>query len=184
VSALRDHGSGYHSNILSLPHYPSESETRSCIARIQVPDTELPIVAVHPGWAEQAPEMWWDHAQTAIRAAVRLGNTPSGEIGAIGITYQMHGLVCLDREGNALRPSIIWCDSRAIETGNRLAGLLGTGYCHQHLLNSPGNFTASKLRWVMENEPACYRKIHHIMLPGDYISYRLTGVMNTTLSGL
>jgi xylulokinase len=161
-----------------------DAATGHCLSKAQVPAIEMPIKACHKGWAEQAPEMWWDNARLAVIEAIGRCKVCAMDIAAIGITYQMHGLVCLDREGNPLRPSIIWCDSRAVETGNRLATKLGADYCRNHLLNSPGNFTASKLTWVKENEPELFEKIHRVMLPGDYIAYKLTGEINTTISGL
>ncbi|MBP6977808.1 MAG: FGGY family carbohydrate kinase [Bacteroidales bacterium] len=159
-------------------------ESGMCMARAQTPDQEMPILAPRKGWAEQAPASWWEHAVCAIRQVVSRAGKAAHEIAAIGITYQMHGLVCLDKQRKPLRPSIIWCDSRAVETGNRMADLLGSEYCQQHLLNSPGNFTAAKLKWLMENEPALYDSVRYVMLPGDYIAYRLTGDIRTTVSGL
>ncbi|HNS17303.1 MAG TPA: FGGY family carbohydrate kinase [Bacteroidales bacterium] len=159
-------------------------ESGVCLARSQTPDQEMPIIAPQKGWAEQSPESWLEHAKAAIRHVIlQAGNEAKG-IRAIGITYQMHGLVCLDEAGAPLRPSIIWCDSRAVDTGNRIAEQLGNEYCRMHLLNSPGNFTASKLLWVMVNEPDLFRRIHRIMLPGDYLAFKLTGLMNTTVPGL
>jgi xylulokinase len=148
------------------------------------PDTELPIASPHPGWAEQHPDLWWEHlrlATTRLSAAV---GRRMADISAVGIAYQMHGLVIVDRGGNVLRPSIIWCDSRAVEIGERAFNALGPARCLERLLNSPGNFTASKLRWVRENEPEIYRSIHRALLPGDYIAYRMTGRLTTTPSGL
>ena len=92
------------------------------------------------------------------------------DILAIGISYQMHGLVCVDKQQNVLRPSIIWCDSRAVPYGDKAFRDLGEERCLQSLLNSPGNFTASKLAWVKENEPDLFDKIDKIMLPGDYLA--------------
>ena len=159
-------------------------ETGECRANSQAPESEMPIISINPGWAEQSPEMWWTNTKDAIGQAINKIGTSATAIGAIGITYQMHGLVCIDKNGNALGNSIIWCDSRAVETGNQLARQLGKEYCHEHLLNFPGNFTASKLQWVMDHEPELFEKIHHVMLPGDYIGYRLTGEINTTIGGL
>ncbi|MDD5507083.1 MAG: FGGY family carbohydrate kinase [Bacteroidales bacterium] len=155
-----------------------------CIARAQTPDQEMQILAPRKGWAEQSPESWWEYAVAAIRQVVRQAGKEAEEITAIGITYQMHGLVCVGNDGVPLRNAIIWCDSRAVETGNRMAIKLGREYCQEHLLNSPGNFTAAKLAWLMENEPDVYERIRHVMLPGDYIAYRLTGDIRTTVSGL
>ncbi len=148
------------------------------------PKSEMTIVANHSGWAEQHPELWWDNLKLAIREALSLSNISGKEILAIGISYQMHGLVIVDKAQQVLRPSIIWCDSRATEIGNKAFRDIGNEPCLRTLLNSPGNFTASKLRWVKENEPALYEKIDKIMLPGDYIAMRLTGEVRTTASGL
>ena len=106
------------------------------------------------------------------------------DIKAIGISYQMHGLVCVDKDMKVLRPSIIWCDSRAVPYGEKAFGELGAEKCLSHLLNSPGNFTAAKLAWVKDNEPDVFDKIYKIMLPGDYIAMKLCGTINTTISGL
>jgi xylulokinase len=148
------------------------------------PDSEMTISAPHPGFAEQHPDSWWRELSSALDR-LRTRRAFSGEeVAAIGISYQMHGLVVVDSEGRPLRDSIIWCDSRAVGIGNAAFEALGEGFCLSHYLNSPGNFTASKLGWVRENEPEIYARIHKAMLPGDYISYRLTGKMATTVSGL
>ena len=152
------------------------------VASAQYPPTEMPIDAPRPGWAEQDPDLWWHalhHALGILSERVDLQ-----EVTAIGIAYQMHGLVCVDREGRVLRPAVIWCDSRAVATGERAFHELGSDFCLQHYLNSPGNFTAAKLRWLQEHEPELYGRIHKIMLPGDYLAMRLTGEITTTLSGL
>jgi len=144
----------------------------------------MEILTSKPGWAEQDPEIWWKHAQIAIQAVSSKAGIQTAEIKAIGISYQMHGLVCVDKDLNVLRNSIIWCDSRAVEIGNNAFRELGAQKCLSHLLNSPGNFTASKLKWVKENEPEIFSSIYKIMLPGDYIALRLTGEIHTTISGL
>lgn len=144
----------------------------------------MPIIALYPGWAEQDPEMWWSHTVISIQNCLRKGGIHGENILGIGISYQMHGLVCVDKNQKALRPSIIWCDSRAVEIGNDAFLQLGEKYCHEHLLNSPGNFTASKLKWVKDHEPAIFDQIHKVMLPGDFIAMRLTGEVVTTASGL
>ena len=148
------------------------------------PNTEMPINSPQPGFAEQDPDMWWKELVTATQKLRQHANYKADEIAAIGISYQMHGLVCVDRSLKPLRSSIIWCDSRAVETGNRATSKLGERFCLQHFLNAPGNFTASKLKWVKDNEPAIYDKIHKVMLPGDYIALKLTGEVATTISGL
>ncbi len=151
----------------------------------QYPDAEAPIIAKQPGWAEQEPEMWWDELKQATKRVAEKSGADLKEVKAIGISYQMHGLVCVDKEGNALRPSIIWCDGRAVPYGNAAFEAIGGEQCLSHLLNSPGNFTAAKLAWVKENEPDVYARIHKIMLPGDYIAMKLSGGdMKTTISGL
>lgn len=141
-------------------------------------------MAVKAGWAEQDPQMWWDNAKLSLKKIMADAQVKGEDIKAIGISYQMHGLVCVDKNLQALRPSIIWCDSRAVPYGEKAFRDLGAEQCLGHLLNSPGNFTAAKLAWVKENEPDIYEKIYKVMLPGDYIAMRLSGVANTTVSGL
>lgn len=148
------------------------------------PKNEMTIVAKETGWAEQHPETWWDNLKPAIMEAISLSKIKGQAINAVGISYQMHGLVVTDKHHKVLRPSIIWCDSRAAEIGNKAFNEIGNEKCLQALLNSPGNFTASKLKWVKDNEQALYEKIDKIMLPGDYIAMRLTGDIRTTASGL
>jgi len=148
------------------------------------PKQEMPIKALHPGWAEQDPDIWWNNLKLATKEIISRSDIDAGKIRAIGISYQMHGLVMVDNHYKVLRPSIIWCDSRAVPYGEKAFQELGTNKCLSHLLNSPGNFSAMKLAWVKENEPEIYRKIFKIMLPGDYIAMRMSGVINTTVSGL
>ena len=161
-----------------------DADTGKCAATAFYPEQEAPILAVKAGWAEQDPQMWWENAKLSLKKIMCEANAKADEIAAIGISYQMHGLVCVDKYLNALRPSIIWCDSRAVPYGEKAFRELGSDKCLQHLLNSPGNFTAAKLAWVKENEPQLFEKIHKVMLPGDYIAMRLSGVANTTVSGL
>lgn len=148
------------------------------------PDHEAPILSVKSGWAEQDPAMWWDNAKLALKDVMRQTGCKGEDIRAIGISYQMHGLVCVDKDQRVLRPSIIWCDSRAVPYGERALKALGEERCLQHLLNQPGNFTAAKLAWVKENEPDLYDKIYKILLPGDYLAMKLSGEINTTVEGL
>ena len=155
-----------------------------CLVSAFFPKEEMKIIAVKPGWAEQEPETWWQNLSDAIKDCTGKLGQRKKEIGAIGISYQMHGLVCIDKENRVLRPSIIWCDSRAVEYGAKAFGSLGKDYCLPNLLNSPGNFTASKLAWVKENEPKIFSKIHKVMLPGDYIALRLTGELCTSFTGI
>ena len=161
-----------------------DAATQKTIASAQYPDQESPIKALHPGWAEQSPSMWWEQAQKALERCHAKGNYNTKDIAAIGIAYQMHGLVLVDKDQNVLRDSIIWCDSRAVEIGDKAFATIGEEHCLSHLLNSPGNFTASKLAWVKENEPEIYSKIDKIMLPGDYIAMELTGEITTSVSAL
>ncbi len=147
------------------------------------PKTEAPIHAPHKGWAEQDPRSWWDYACDGLRELKSKGFDLS-RVAAIGISYQMHGLVALDEAGNPVRESIIWCDSRAVATGERALREIGYERCMRHLLGSPGNFTASKLAWVRENEAEVYARIRKFLLPGDYIAWRLTGTFTTTATGL
>lgn len=161
-----------------------EGESGKCLASAFYPSVEMKIIARKPGWAEQETEMWWENLRSSIcNCTAKLGSK-SKDIGAVGISYQMHGLVTVDRNHKVLRPSIIWCDSRAVRYGEKAKKSLGKEFCLSHLLNSPGNFTASKLAWVKENEPELFSRIDHIMLPGDYIAFRLTGEISTTYTGL
>lgn len=160
------------------------ADTGKCVATAFYPEKEAPIMAVKAGWAEQDPQMWWDNAKLSLKKIMADAQVKGDDIKAIGISYQMHGLVCVDKNLQALRPSIIWCDSRAVPYGEKAFLDLGAEQCLGHLLNSPGNFTAAKLAWVKENEPDIYEKIYKVMLPGDYIAMRLSGVANTTVSGL
>lgn len=154
------------------------------ISSAQYPEQEMTIIASQPGWAEQDPEYWYDNLKKACQKALSHSDVKKDSVKAIGISYQMHGLVVIDRNGKVIRPSIIWCDSRAAAYGNKAFDDLGKEWCLKNLLNSPGNFTASKLKWVKENEPELYSQIDKIMLPGDYIAFRMTGEALTTMSGL
>jgi xylulokinase len=148
------------------------------------PSSEMRIHSPQPGYAEQDPELWWQELVRATHLLQIKFPFSKDEIGAIGISYQMHGLVCIDKKGQPLRPAIIWCDSRAVQYGSDAFDKLGHDFCLDHFLNSPGNFTASKLKWVRENEPETYAKIARILLPGDFIALKLTGEAATTVSGL
>jgi len=161
-----------------------DAQSGKCIASAFYPKSEAAIIAVKPGWAEQEPSSWWENLKLATADILASSAVCPKDIKAIGISYQMHGLVCVDKDKNPLRPSIIWCDSRAVPYGQKAFDALGHEQCLSHLLNSPGNFTASKLAWVKENEPELYSKIYKIMLPGDFIAMKLTGEICTTISGL
>jgi len=154
------------------------------IASAFSPSLEMPMQSPQPGFAEQDPEMWWRELVNAMNKVHQQVSFTGDEVAAIGIAYQMHGLVCVDKDLKPLRPSIIWCDSRAVKIGDKAFDELGEKYCLKNFLNSPGNFTASKLRWVKKNEPDVYKNIYKIMLPGDYIAMKLTGEPATTISGL
>lgn len=153
-------------------------------ASAQYPAVELEIASPQKNWAEQDPATWWECVTLGCQELWRKGSFSPKDIAAIGITYQMHGLVIVDKDHQVLRPAIIWCDSRAVEVGDKAFQSLGSDYCLTNLLNSPGNFTASKLRWVQENEPEIYRQIHKILLPGDYIALKLSGETSTSPGGL
>lgn len=161
-----------------------DAHSQHCIASAHYPETEASIITLHPGWAEQSPDEWWEQVTQAILLCHASKKYNPLDIGAIGIAYQMHGLVVVDKEQQVLRNSIIWCDSRAVEIGNKAFHKIGEEKCLSHLLNSPGNFTASKLAWVKEHEPAVYDKIDKVMLPGDFIAMKLTGECTTTVSAL
>ena len=161
-----------------------DASTGNCIASDFYPKAEAPIKALKQGWAEQEPESWWEYLRGATASILSSSRISPKEIAAIGISYQMHGLVAIDKEHRVIRDSIIWCDSRGVPFGEKAMNELGSETCLSHLLNSPGNFTASKLKWVKENEPELFERIYKIMLPGDYIAMKLTGEVSTTISGL
>ena len=161
-----------------------DAQSGQCVASAFYPKSEAPIKAVQAGWAEQAPDAWWQYLKDATADVLAQSHADKADIKAIGISYQMHGLVCVDKDLKPLRDAIIWCDSRAVPYGQRAFEALGSERCLSHLLNSPGNFTASKLAWVRENEPDLFAKIYKVMLPGDYIAARLSGTAATTVSGL
>jgi len=160
------------------------ADSGKCVSTAFFPEKEAPIMAQKAGWAEQEPDSWWQYAKQSLQKIMAEAGVKGEEIMAVGISYQMHGLVCVDKNLQPLRPAIIWCDSRAVPYGERAFRDLGADQCLSHLLNSPGNFTAAKLAWVKENEPDIFNKIYKVMLPGDYLAMRLSGTVNTTVSGL
>ena len=160
-----------------------DAQSGQCVGSAFAPSSEAPIKAAQAGWAEQEPNSWWSYAKEALAMALNKAGIDGKEVGAIGISYQMHGLVCVDKDMKPLRDAIIWCDSRAVPYGERAWKAMKSA-CMQQLHNSPGNFTAAKLAWVKENEPELFDKIYKIMLPGDYLAMRLSGTINTTVSGL
>lgn len=161
-----------------------DADTGLCIASASSPAGEMAIDAPRPGYAEQHPQLWWGHLVRATAMLLETASVPNEQIGAIGVSYQMHGLVLVDERGELLRPAIIWCDSRAVPLGEDALESLGFDYCQRHLLNSPGNFTASKLAWVKAFEPDTFGRVHKMMLPGDWVAMRLTGAIATTVPGL
>jgi len=161
-----------------------DAQTGKTVGSDFFPKNEAPIISKKSGWAEQEPSMWWEYLKSATASVLSASGVNPADIKAIGISYQMHGLVCVDKDHNVLRPSIIWCDSRAVPYGEKAFNALGSEQCLGHLLNSPGNFTAAKLAWVKENEPELYSKIYKFMLPGDFIAMKMTDVICTTVSGL
>jgi xylulokinase len=148
------------------------------------PKSEQPINVPEPGFAEQDPDDWYENLKMAVRELLSLEQVPADDVEAIGISYQMHGLVCIDDAQQVLRPAIIWCDSRAVSYGQQAIEGIGYDRCMSHLLNSPGNFTAAKLAWVKEYEPGLFARIKNILLPGDWLAMKLTGEAQTTVSGL
>ncbi len=175
---------GYDIGSSSIKAALIETATGKSVAVVNEPETEMEMLAVKNGWAEQHPDDWWIHICKATKRLLKESNIKAEEVSGVGISYQMHGLVVVDINGNPLRNSIIWCDSRAVQIGNTAFNDLGNDKCAEHLLNSPGNFTASKLKWVKENEPDVYSKIYKFMLPGDYIAYKLSDEICSTISGL
>ena len=176
---------GYDIGSSSIKAALVDAQTNQPVNVVQYPSSEMDIISRKQGWAEQNPEVWWEYLVQATQRLLKdLNVKVSNEIEGIGISYQMHGLVLVDQDQNVLRPAIIWCDSRAVEIGNEVFKELGQEVCLSRMLNSPANFTASKLKWVKDNEPEIFKRIHKIMLPGDYIAMRLTGEIKTTVTGL
>lgn len=161
-----------------------DAQTRQPVAVVQYPDTDMDIISRQSGWAEQQPEIWWQNICIATRRLLQQSGVKSDEVVAIGLGYQMHGLILIDKDQHVLRPSIIWCDSRAVAIGRQAYREIGEEPCMRNLLNSPGNFTASKLKWIKDNEPDIYQKVDKIILPGDFIAMKMTGEVHTTISGL
>ena len=160
-----------------------DADTGKALKVFHYPELEMEIISRQTGWAEQHPEIWWDHVCQASKLLLRETSVDPRDIKGIGIAYQMHGLVLVDKDQRVLRPSIIWCDSRAVEIGREAFNELGAQSLKQ-LLNAPGNFTASKLKWVKDNEPEIFDRIYKVMLPGDYIAMKFTGTIRTTVPGL
>lgn len=175
---------GYDIGSSSIKASLLNADTGKLVASAVSPSMEMKIDSPQIGWAEQHPETWWLHIKNATKELISKIPSQNFQIEAIGISYQMHGLVMVDKNYNVIYPSIIWCDSRAVEIGNKAFTDLGENYCLTNYLNSPGNFTASKLKWIKDNQPEVYKKIYKIMLPGDYAAMMLTDQIYTTVSGL
>ncbi len=175
---------GYDIGSSSIKAALVDNTSGKCIALLNEPKSEMEIISVQNGWAEQNPDDWWKYVCKATQRLLEENSIKAKEIVGIGISYQMHGLVLVDAKGKSLQNSIIWCDSRAVEIGEKAFENLGRQSCSEQLLNSPGNFTASKLKWVKNNQPELYKTIYKFMLPGDYIAYKLSNTISTTISGL
>ena len=175
---------GYDIGSSSIKAALLDASTNETVAIVQYPDAEMDMISRQSGWAEQQPEVWWQDFMLATRKLFAETNIKSDDVKGIGISYQMHGLVLVDKDHHVLRPSIIWCDSRGVEIGKKAFDEIGHSDCFERLLNSPGNFTASKLKWVKDNEPEVYQRIYKFMLPGDFIALRLTNTLTTTIPGL
>lgn len=175
---------GYDVGSSSIKAALVNADTNKTVCLVQYPSIEMDMISIKTGWAEQDPEMWWKNVCLATEKLIKESDVDPQKIVSIGISYQMHGLVLVDKNKEVLRPSIIWCDSRAGEIGRNAFNEIGPTECLNHILNSPGNFTVSKLKWVKDHEPDVYDKVHKFMLPGDFIAMKLTGNLNTTISGL
>lgn len=137
-----------------------------------------------PHWSEQHPHLWWQAAAEAIRDVVTSSEVDVNDIGGIGLTGQMHGLVLLDENGEVLRPAILWNDQRTLEQCNEMRRRIGP----ERLVQLTGNdaltgFTAPKILWVQQHEPEVWVKCRHILLPKDYLRFRLTGKYATDKAG-
>lgn len=175
---------GYDCGTSSIKATLLDAESGSIVGTAICPEKEMAIMSAKSGWAEQRPQDWWENVKAATQKVLADSKIDPADVKAIGVSYQMHGLVLIDKQKQVLRPSIIWCDSRAVEIGEAAFEKIGPDKCLSHLLNSPGNFTASKLKWVRDNEPDIFSRVHKAMLPGDYIAMKLTDTITTTVSGL
>lgn len=175
---------GYDIGTSSVKASLVDARSGECIASAFAPQSEAPVKSLQPGWAEQDPLSWWQYLKEATAAVMNVADIDASDIKAIGLSYQMHGLVCIDKDRNLLRDAIIWCDSRGVPYGEKAASEIGADECLSHILNLPGNFTATKLAWVKENEPEIFDRIYKVMLPADYIAMLMTGEIVTTASGL
>lgn len=175
---------GYDLGSSSIKAAIVEAESGETIANAKFPTEEMDIIATQKDFAEQNPDLWWQYLCEATQAVLAKANIKTTEIKAIGIAYQMHGLVCVDKNHEVIRNAIIWCDSRAVDIGNEAFETIGEEKCLINLLNSPGNFTASKLAWIKTNEPENFERIHKIMLPGDFMALKMSDEITTTISGL
>ena len=175
---------GYDIGSSSIKAALVNAETLAHVHIVKYPAFELPISSPEKGWAEQNPEDWWGNLIEATHKLIQESGIDGHQVVSIGISYQMHGLVLVDKDREVIRPSIIWCDSRAVEIGEAAWKSLGKDFCLSHLLNSPANFTASKLKWVQHNEPELYQRIDKFMLPGDFIAMKMTDKIKTTIGGL
>src|SRR5690554_2472915 len=161
-----------------------DAESGKTVDIFSAPSTEMPIDSPQTGFAEQHPDQWWQYVCECSQELISKYPEAQDSIQAIGLAFQMHGLVVVDSQGKVLRPSIIWCDSRAVDTGDQLLDILDADEFLQSHYNYPGNFTFSKLRWVQQHQPDLFDQIDKIMLPGDYIAYKMTGLIRSSISGL
>ena len=175
---------GYDIGSSSIKAALVDAQTQETVGLVRYPESEMDIISRQSGWAEQHPEIWWENLQKATQLLLKTCNVSAGQILSIGIAYQMHGLILIDKDQRVLRSAIIWCDSRAVHIGAQAEQALGESWCQEHLLNSPGNFTASKLKWVKDNEPELFDQIDKVLLPGDFINMKMTGEVNTTVAAL
>ncbi len=175
---------GYDVGSSSIKASLLEAQSGKTAASAASPEKELEINAPKTGWAEQNPQVWWENLKKATAEILAASKVNPADIKAIGISYQMHGLVLIDKNKQLLRDAIIWCDSRAVAIGEKAAKEIGAKKCLQTLLNLPGNFTATRLKWVKDNQPEIYKKIFKVILPGEYIAMKMTDRIATTPSGL
>ena len=139
-------------------------------------EEHVPFASPEPGWAEQDPRDWWRAAGVAVRKALGASGSAADEIACVGFSGQMHGAVLLDAKDDVVRNALIWCDQRSEAQGKELDAMFGPGRLIQLTCNPPlTNFTLTKLLWVRENEPANWDRVAHVMLPKDYVRFRLTG---------
>ena len=156
------------------------SEAGKILSNVMV---EYPLSTPHPGWAEQHPDTWVKAAFGAIAGAVRKSGIKAQDVKALGFSGQMHSSVFVDKNGKVLRPALLWCDTRTHQECLEITHKVGEAHLRQWVSNPAlEGFTLPKILWVKKHEPKIYKQIAQVLMPKDYVRYKLTGVLGTEVS--